>query len=105
MGGPFGWGGRGGVVGGGWQWVGSDILGPPPTRVCERGCWVTVEGRERFFLTPLLEVSVLSPVRCWCNLVVSRRKTGGGGTYLPVELACLPCHHCYGRAPMARLFS
>src|SRR6202522_3892335 len=89
MGGPFGWGGRGGVVGGGWQWVGSDILGPPPTRVCERGCWVTVEGRERFFLTPLLEVSVLSPVRCWCNLVVSRKKTGGRW-HLPACRACLP---------------
>ena len=69
--------------------MGSDILGPPPTRVCERGCWVTVEGRERFFLTPLLEVSVLSPVRCWCNLVVSRKKTGGRW-HLPACRACLP---------------
>jgi len=86
---PYRWWVMVGLVDGGWQWVGSDILGPPPTRVCERGCWVTVEGRERFFLTPLLEVSVLSPVRCWCNLVVSRKKTGGRW-HLPACRACLP---------------
>src|SRR5271168_2134063 len=62
---------------------------PPLTRVCERGCWVTVEGQERFFLALLLGVSVLSPVRCCCNLVVSRKKTGGR-CHLPACRACLP---------------